>query len=364
MSDDIVKIVIKKENVSDDVYAIHRHYSNGDMVHAGSVLATYETSKSVVDLEAPSDGVVYYNDFEQEEVRPGFILAVISKSGRLVADAFDAGDGRQADNHMPDDIPFGKGPRISRKAQELMTAHGLDAEIFAGRAIVRENDVQDYLAKVASTHGNSCIAGSTNAVIVVGGGGHAKMCIDVIQQSKQFTIRGIVDPNLTVGMMVCGVPVLGGEDLLEGLLAKGDLFAVVGIGAWSNCVAREKLYQKLRGIGFLVPNIIHKSAIIEPSVTMGAGNQFMAGAIIGSDAFIGDNCIFNSGCIVSHDAMISDNVHIAPGAIIAGKVTVGANTVIGMGVTVYEKISIGSNVIIPNGVNIFDHVPNNAIIKR
>lgn len=64
--------------------------------------------------------------------------------------------------------------------------------------------------------------------IIIIGGGHAKVLIDAILSSGSFRIKGTLDPSLEKGSKVAGYPVLGPDNLLDGL--KGVSLAN-GIGA-------------------------------------------------------------------------------------------------------------------------------------
>jgi len=192
------------------------------------------------------------------------------------------------------------------------------------------------------------------------------MCIDIINQMKTYKIIGIIDRDIKIGSKVMGIPVIAkdrDEDLKQ-LYNGGVKLIINGIGAATNHSIREKIYKKLKRIGFFIPNIIHPKASVEPSVSMGEGNQIMANAIVGSDVKIQNNCIINSGAIVSHDSVLENNVHIAPGAILAGRVFVGENSLIGMGSTIYLHIKIGESVIIYNNCSITKNIPDNSIIKN
>jgi len=56
-------------------------------------------------------------------------------------------------------------------------------------------------------------------IILVGGGGHCKACIDVIEQTGKFQIAGIIDLSEKVNQLVLGYPVIGCDadlpDLIE-----------------------------------------------------------------------------------------------------------------------------------------------------
>lgn len=368
MSSRIIPLYIENRTVNDDVYVIQNvNYPNGAAVCSGEVLATYETSKSIVDVFAPESGYVFYNNIRVgQEVGVGFILAVVTDTTNFNYTYFTSKE-YLSDFNGAAEMPTEQSPdiRVTKTARNLMKKHGLGLEKFSGKKCIRSRDVieivtllsSDTLAKPVSSQGGN------DKLLVIGSSGHAKVCLEILQQANDYEIVGIVDSALKKGEKLHGLPILGGEaDLLE-LFESGIMFAVIGFSALHKTAVRQKLYDKLIGIGYRLPNIIHKSAIIEPSSVIGNGNQVMAGAIIGSDVSIGNNCILNSGCIVSHDCTIEDNVHVAPGAILAGSVRVGSNTLVGMGVTVYMKLSIGSNCIIYNGKNVFGDLSESTILK-
>ena len=52
-------------------------------------------------------------------------------------------------------------------------------------------------------------------LILIGGGGHCKSCIDVIEQENKFIIAGIVDINTSISDLL-GYPMLGNDaDLVK-----------------------------------------------------------------------------------------------------------------------------------------------------
>ena len=189
------------------------------------------------------------------------------------------------------------------------------------------------------------------------------MCIDILRLMKRHEIHGILDANLPIGSKVLGVPVIGRDNELGKHRQEGIQYAINGVGAARDHRLRSTIYSDIKQAGYIVPNLIHPEAAIEPSAVMGEGNQIMANATVGSDVNIADNCILNCGTVLSHDCHLGKNVHIAPGAILAGAVEVGEDTLIGMGVTVYLGIRIGSRVIIPNGMNIFRDIPDDTILR-
>ncbi len=208
-----------------------------------------------------------------------------------------------------------------------------------------------------------------NDVVLVGGGGLALMLIDAINSVREYNIIGILDDYADQGTLVYGYPVLGKiEEQLPKLYEDGLRLAVNAISGMASSQddpifsARVLIADKIRSYGFIIPNVIHNRAFIEPTVKLGDGNIVLAGANIGSKAIIEDDCYINTNTMISHECHIGRGVKVAPGAILAGRIKVGENTLIGMGVTVYMGAKIGKNAIIFNGVDVFKSVANNKTL--
>jgi sugar O-acyltransferase (sialic acid O-acetyltransferase NeuD family) len=341
-------ISIEQDNVNDESVVIKNlYYESGDFVEKDSLLLDYETSKASHEIHSSCSGYVHYLcDFED-------IISVGSSILKITNAKIDE-TVRKVSIDMPKTVNF------SKKALEKIKKLGLSESLFSSLERVTAADVEEFSRQnVADTY-DVKVALNEKSLLILGGGGHAKMCIEVINQMNLWEIAGITDPILPINSKLLGVQVIGKDNIIDSLISQGLRYAILGVGGVLNPRLRNKLFILLKSKNLEIPNIIHPSASIEESVKLGEGNQIMQGAIIGSSVNIGDNCIINSGSIVSHDAVISDNVHIAPGATIAGSVTIGNNTIVGMGVTIFLGVRIGENVIIKNGMDIFTNIPDNT----
>ena len=358
MKNNIIPIVIEKEGVSDDSYnVVELYFKNGDSVKKGQLIFCIETSKAAIEVESPISGFVFYNMEENDKVGIGKIAAAISDTNSIPDDWFASND-----SSKPEATANETGVRISKPAQRLIDENNIDIFVFGAKELITKEDVLNYL-NASEESSLEEITINEKSLLVYGGGGHAKMCIETLKHSDSYEMIGIVDSKLPIHSKVLGLLVLGRENILDGLVKDGLKNAVLGIGVVLNHGIREKLFILLKEKGLFIPTIIHPSASVEPSALLGEGNQIMQGAIIGPDVKIGNNCIINSGSIISHDSVIGDNVHIAPGAIIAGSVTIADNSVVGMGATVFLGVTIGKNVTINNGVNIISDIADNMVIK-
>lgn len=368
---------VPREGASDDqVVLIEITAPHGSAVAAGQTLCVCETSKTALELEAPVAGHVYWPQGVGARIPVGAACAYVFADA-LGDEAFAQWLAAQAPARPPaTDGGHGDGPapegRISRPALELARLHGVDLAALAHLPMVKRSDVQalvDRAATAARPEAGSGARPATAAgpgrprLVIYGGGGHAKMCIDLVRAAQAFEIEGIVDATLPKGSQVLGVPVLGGEHLLPALRRMGVRHAALGVGAATMHTVRAELCRMLRAHGFELPNLVHPRAVIEPSARLGQGNQVMAQAYVGSDARLGDDCIVNALAIVSHDSRLGNNVHLAPGCVLAGGVTIGSDSLIGMNTSVYMKVRVGDRVVVANQASVLTDVADDSFVR-
>ncbi len=178
-----------------------------------------------------------------------------------------------------------------------------------------------------------------NKIILIGGGGHCKSVIDVIEQEAKFEIVGIVDKSNNIGSKILGYKVIGKDTDLENL-AKKYQYALITIGHIKSPLIRIKLFNLAMKVGFKCPSIISPNAYISKHSKIGKGTVVMHQAVINASTSIGDNCIVNSKALIEHDCQISDHCHISTNATINGGNKIGSKCFIGSNVTTKDNIKI------------------------
>ena len=170
----------------------------------------------------------------------------------------------------------------------------------------------------------------SESVVLIGGGGHAKVIIDSIQASGD-SVLGILDDGIAVGTEILGVPVIG--KIADYAKYREHKF-LIAIG--NNAIRRR--------IAEMLPvewhTAIHPSASVSRYAHVGAGTVIMPFAVVNADASVGAHCILNTGAVVEHDNRIAEYVHISPNAALGGNVSVGIGTHIGIGAVIRNNISI------------------------
>jgi UDP-perosamine 4-acetyltransferase len=176
-------------------------------------------------------------------------------------------------------------------------------------------------------------------IIVIGAGGHAKVCIELLRamgETVAYCVAGTDSSDRCLD-----VAVLKGDDSLGRLHAEGYSKIFVAIG--SNAL-RDRLSTVAIAQGYDMVNAISPHAVISPSAQLGSGVAVMAGVVINAEAVVEDLAIVNTGATVDHDCRIGRAAHIAPQCALAGKVTVGHHSFLGVGCKVLPDIRIGEGV--------------------
>jgi sugar O-acyltransferase (sialic acid O-acetyltransferase NeuD family) len=197
-------------------------------------------------------------------------------------------------------------------------------------------------------------------IVLVGAGGHCKVIIDLIRSIGEYEIVGITDKN-NVNEKIFSIDIIGDDSKLQEIYDLGVEYAFICVGALENIKFRNKLFDVLKDIGFKLPVLVHRKAVVSEYAKIDEGSCVMAGAIINSGASIGKNCIVNTGSIIEHDCVVKDNSHISPNACLAGGVIIGHNTQIGLSSSVIQNVIIGNNVILGSGAVAIDNIDDDTI---
>ncbi len=184
-------------------------------------------------------------------------------------------------------------------------------------------------------------------IVVIGGGGHAKVLISVIKKSLTYKVVGYSDSK-DLGAIL-GVPYLGDDNKLGEIFAQGVIYAAIGIGQVNLTKKRFEIMKNIKKLGFTFPIIISKDAIVNEDVSIEEGSQILDGAALISGTRIGKFCIINTNSTIEHDCNIGAFCHIATGAVLSGGIEVGDFSMIGSNAVVVQYKKIASNCMLGSG---------------
>ena len=202
---------------------------------------------------------------------------------------------------------------------------------------------------------------SPKQIVLVGGGGHCSVVIDILARVEGYQVVGIADRRERVGDLVSGTEIRYTDGDLPDLPRSGVEYALVCVGTTSSKRLRKRLFDCIEACGYRLPTVVDPNAVIMRGVSIGDGTVVMPGAVVGTYARIGCNCIINTGAVVEHDCVVHDHVHVAPGAVLSGSVEVGENTFVGAGSCVIQSVRIGSDTTVGAGAVVVSPLPNSVV---
>lgn len=185
-------------------------------------------------------------------------------------------------------------------------------------------------------------------IILIGGGGHCKSVIDVVEQNGLFKIAGIIDKSELLDTKLLGYPIIGSDNDITKISKKYD-YAIVTVGQIKSPLIRIKLFNLVKKAGFILPVIISPNAYVSRHTKIGMGTVIMHNAIVNANSFIGENCIINSKALIEHDCKISNHCHISTNATINGGVVIQEESFIGSNSTIKELVKIKKKSLIKAG---------------
>tara|TARA_B100000787_G_scaffold109277_1_gene81301 strand:- start:16425 stop:17030 length:606 start_codon:yes stop_codon:yes gene_type:complete len=179
-------------------------------------------------------------------------------------------------------------------------------------------------------------------ICILGSGGHAASCIDLIESTKKFEILGIIpqknDKNLEKEFLK-KYQIIGIDNDYK-KISNVCKNIVIGISFYKDLSLRSKMFKDLKKAGFKLPIICSPRSHISLGAKIDEGTQIFHSVTINKNVIIGKNCIINSHALIEHDVIIDQNSQISTGVIVNGGCTIKENSFIGSGSILRENILI------------------------
>jgi acetyltransferase EpsM len=199
------------------------------------------------------------------------------------------------------------------------------------------------------------IASVMAPLVVLGATEFSVEIADVIADTGEFEIAAFVENDVRerAGGELEGVPVLWIDEAAE-LAATHS--AVCALGT----TRRSRFTEQAAALGFRFATVIHPTAHVSRTSTLGVGTVIGAGAVVAAHTTIGRHVIVNRGALVGHHTVIGDHVSLQSGSNVAGLCRIGDATYVGMGAVILNTLSIGSNSVVAAGAVVTRDVPDNV----
>lgn len=194
--------------------------------------------------------------------------------------------------------------------------------------------------------------------VIIGAGAQGRVALDLINSNQEFNEIEFLDDDASKwNTCLNGVKIAGPISSLESY-DKNNFRALIALG---NPIARKKVAHRLDQIGAPLMNLIHNSAYIASSVSLGEGNTFCAQAIINSNAEIKSHVLVNNIAVVEHDSLLNNYTTVCPGAQIGGRVDLAEGAFICTGAIVLPRLKIGEYSVLAAGSVLTKDLPDHVL---
>jgi acetyltransferase-like isoleucine patch superfamily enzyme len=332
-------------------------------VEAGHAIADVETSKAVIEVEAPGTGYVLQAAAVGDQVSVAtpfaYVFDSLAELDQFKTD-FEKARETQAAAAATRTVQATK--QAEQRAKEL----GVDlAALHLDRLIT----TQDVEAAAVREHDYSSMplpltaAAGLQRLMLIGGAYGATQVLDILRGSETQAAVAVLDDLQSLwGTSVSGIPIVGGVDRLQALHAGGAFDAVV-IAVGTSVPARVKLRKRCESLGIPLANVIDRSSVLLSDVKIGTGNVICAMCHFGNSTIIGDNNFISARASIDHHNVLGSDFTMGPNVVTSGLVTIGNRVKFGMGVHVEPRVEIGDDAQIASGSVILTSVPPKHAVK-
>lgn len=368
-----INYFVEQINVSDDEYKlIEICCESGDFIKKNQHIFSYESSKSINEVDAVADGYIYFNKKCEldENFKIGFKIAFQSAECILDEDLqHHFTDINEDHNRSTESV------RVSKKASELIKSHNLSMTAFDGLEIISEKVVLDLINTMTPKINNlstytkkysqdKFYGANKTRLAVIGSGKAALQLWDSLELLEKYEVVGFYDSNKEGDSLLFGIDVTRGDVIDNVLLgfSKNEFDEVI-ISFSGDIKARSAIFCSLKDKGVPFANIIHPTATVSKFSNIGEGNVIFANCRIGPFCELGHNNFFSTLSSVEHNNIIGSHNTFGPGVLFSGSVTVGDKNKFGTMIGIEPNVVIGSGNIIASSQVLNISVSDKKLIR-
>ncbi len=360
----MIALTIPTTDVNSESATIVRwHVDDRGGVSHGDPVIEVETSKAILDIDAPATGVLLRlcdagaqvgvkdtlgyvfptNEALDEYVRSQAAArpAESDHAARITAPA------RRRADELGVDID-----EIARSTDQLVTTKLVDA-FATPTAAADAVELPDALLAPPGVR----------RLVLIGGGLGALQILDILVHDDEQQAVAIVDEDRgRFGEQLEGVPVVGGVDRALQLFADGAVDAAV-IAVGTSVAARTRLRKACEDAGLPLANVIDPTVRMCNDVQIGTGNIICAQCHFGVGTIIGDNNLISAHNSFDHHSELGSDITTGPGCVSSGLVKIGDRCRFGMGIFLEPRVTIGAGSQISSGAVVVSSVPPEHAVK-
>jgi sugar O-acyltransferase (sialic acid O-acetyltransferase NeuD family) len=186
-------------------------------------------------------------------------------------------------------------------------------------------------------------------LVIIGLSNNAKIAAFYFNRDTEYNVIGFaVDKEFKNIEEFYNLPVFEIEKLKE-LYSPSDTEAFVAVGYNDMNEIRKSLYQRIKNIGYVLPNYISPKCSYLSDETIGDNNFILEDNTIQPFVKIGSNNVFWSGNHIGHDVEIGDHNFITSHVVISGFTKIKNSCFIGVNATLRDDIIVADKTLIAAG---------------
>jgi sugar O-acyltransferase (sialic acid O-acetyltransferase NeuD family) len=191
---------------------------------------------------------------------------------------------------------------------------------------------------------------SSPRLMVIGSSGHAQSVLEAAETAG-FVVDGAISTANSDGD-------IGFASLLSALHDIDLVTTALAFGHGVNHV-RFRAFEEVLSVfpQAQFPPIVHSSAWVSPTASLGRGAVVLAQASVGSDSTLGVGALINTGASLDHDSTLGDFASLGPGARTSGNTLIGPRTMLGLHAGVLQGRTIGEDTVVGAHSLVIEDIP-------
>lgn len=193
---------------------------------------------------------------------------------------------------------------------------------------------------------------------LIGGGGHALVCADILSLSLHWSVHGVIDPAQK-GSAFLTWHVQDEQDISALLAQSPD--CVLSLGQVKAGMMRQAVYERYVSMGARFPALVSSRAYMSAYAGVGDAVVIAHHATVQPLVSLSTGVIVNTGAIIEHGSTIGAFSHVSTRAVVNGDCRIGEGVMIGSGAVVLQGKHICDGATVGAGSVVTRHITEPGI---
>ncbi|AIW20300.1 acetyltransferase [Vibrio coralliilyticus] len=202
-------------------------------------------------------------------------------------------------------------------------------------------------------------------IVLAGNGITAEILHAYLNKDERYQVVGVVaDDDFVKADKFIDVPCVPLSQIKHNFDSE-EVMVIIAMGYHDLNRSRQKVFNKIKSLGYNVETYLHQDAKIHTSKLIGEGSIVLPGAVLEPYCSIGSNSMIWCNTTVAHHASVGDNCWLASGCVVSGSAKVRDNAFIGVNSTIVNEVEVSElNIVGANALISKCTKPNTVHLSR